>query len=243
MVAIGSFEMTATDDGEEWDAAYGTLPDILGPANLPKLNEGLRYLLAELREAHGAFIDGDHADGAFGALIAVLAFVSLFRTPRAEGLIIPLHALTEALLALDEGIVEPILRPARRASAGRPRAPHFRHRLRGTVAYVVQRLCHFDHELATAHAVVATALDRVGVKSYRGGNRITARTVRAWCEEVAEDVGRHGIAAQRCDQLLADPVNAQIDKMGPQFAALFLVARLQYFAKTLGEGGRSQKPT
>jgi hypothetical protein len=38
---------------------------------------------------------------------------------------------------------------------------------------------------------VAADLKRIGVETERGSNRITARTVRGWCEEVSENFGRH----------------------------------------------------
>jgi hypothetical protein len=49
--------------------------------------------------------------------------------------------------------------------------------------------------LPDARALVAEALVELGVRPERGSKQITARTVRTWCEEVAEDVGRHGAAA------------------------------------------------
>ena len=37
------------DDDGAWLSALGTLPELLGPGDLAKLNEGLRYLFKELR--------------------------------------------------------------------------------------------------------------------------------------------------------------------------------------------------
>jgi hypothetical protein len=58
------------DDSNVWLGALGSLPETLGPADLPKLNEGLRYLFKELREAQAAFIGGSHLCGAYCTLTA-----------------------------------------------------------------------------------------------------------------------------------------------------------------------------
>jgi hypothetical protein len=100
------------DDIEAWWSAVGMLPEALGPRDLPNLNEGLRYLFKELREAQAAFSSGSHLDGTYSSLVAVLAFLSLFRVTSIEGLASPLAALESALWALDEGITQPLLRPA-----------------------------------------------------------------------------------------------------------------------------------
>src|ERR1700722_17954276 len=128
------------DDNDEWRAALGTLPEVLGPADLETLNEGLRYLFKELREAQTAFVGGSHLDGVYSALVAIYAFVSLFRAASTEGLMVPLMELESALWALDEGVTEPLLRPVRRAKAGRPKASQLRQEFLGTVAYTVQQL-------------------------------------------------------------------------------------------------------
>jgi hypothetical protein len=108
------------DDIEAWLSALGTLPELLGPGDLPKLNEGLRYLFKELRQAQAAFSGGSHQDGVYSSLVAVSAFLNLFRAVRIEGLTLPLAALESALWALDEGVTEPLLKPARRAKGGPP---------------------------------------------------------------------------------------------------------------------------
>jgi len=102
------------EDSDEWDKAWlgalGTLPEMVGPGELPKLNEGLRYLFKELRQAQAAFTNESHLDGAYLSLVAVKAFLSLFRAASLEGLLVPLMELESALWALDEGITAPILK-------------------------------------------------------------------------------------------------------------------------------------
>src|SRR5271157_4415050 len=135
------------DDSEAWYGALGSLPEVLRPADLPKLNEGLRYLLNELREARTVFIRGSHLEGVYLSFVAVNAFVSLFRAMGAESLMVPLMALESALWVLDEGVTEPLLKPAR-AKARRPRASQLRQEFQGMVAYTVHRLHDFGYSLA-----------------------------------------------------------------------------------------------
>ena len=45
-------------------ATNGTLPEVLGPADLPKLNEGLRYLFKGLREAQATYASRPYAANA-----------------------------------------------------------------------------------------------------------------------------------------------------------------------------------
>jgi hypothetical protein len=230
------------DDEEAWQAALGTLPELLGPGDLPKLNEGLRYLFKELREAQAAFSGGSHQNGVYLSLVAVSSFLSLFRAVHIEGLTLPLAALESALWALDEGITEPLLKPARRARGGHPRASQLRQVFIGTVAYTVHRLCDFGYQLSNAQTEVAADLKRIGAKTDRGSDRITARTVRGWCEEVSEDVGRNSPAAQRYDELMAHPRTAAFHHKPPDAAAKILRQRLVYAAQALGVASPARKP-
>jgi hypothetical protein len=230
------------DDNEAWQAALGTLPELLGPGDLPKLNEGLRYLFEELREAQAAFIGVDHQHGVYSSLVAVSVFLGLFRAVHIEGLTVPLAALESALWALDEGVTEPLLKPARRATGGHPRASQLRQQFIGTVAYTVRSLCDFGYRLSKAQTEVAGDLKRIGVQTERGSNQITARTVRGWCAEVSEDVGRHSPAAQRYDALMADPRTAAYNHMPPETAAKILRQRLVHAARALGVASTARKP-
>jgi hypothetical protein len=225
-------------DLSEWISVIGTLPDVVGPKDLPKLNEGLRYLLKELREAQAEFVAGNPADGTYLSLVAVYAFVSLFRSVSIEGLALPLDALESALWALDEGIVEPVLRPARRAGPGRQRAPNLRQQLKGAAVWTVHRLRGLGYSLPDAHSAVAADLERVGVKPDRGSGKMSARVVRGWCEDVAEDVGRHQAAAQRFQALTTNPRSAVFDRMPREAAVMVLRARLRYAALAVGESRR-----
>ena len=233
-------------DIEAWRLALGTLPEVLSPADLPKLNEGLRYLLKELRQAQAEFRGGRQLDGAYLSLCAVYAFLTLFHPMGVEGLAVPLSALENALWKLDEGITEALLKPAQRAKGGRPPASLLRQEFIGMVAYTVEHLCHLGYSLAEAHAEVARDLTRVGVKTDRGSDRITARTVRGWCEQVSENVGRHSVhspAALRWAVLRSDPRKAAIDRMPPKAAASLLRGRLVDTAQKLGIASPAKKTT
>jgi hypothetical protein len=146
----------------------------------------------------------------------------------------PLAELESALWALDAGITEPLLKPVRRARAGRPRASQLRQEFIGMVAYTVRRLCDLGHTLASAHTEVAADLRHIGVKTDRGSDRITARTVRGWCDEVSEDVGRHYPAARRFDLLMADPRTAALRRLPSGLAAKALREQLVHGAQALG---------
>jgi hypothetical protein len=231
------------DDNDVWYAAQGTLPEVLRPPDLPKLNEGLRYLFKELREAQAAYVGGSRPDGVYFALVAINAFVSLFRAVGTEGLIAPLMELESALWALDEGVTEPLLKPVRRAKPGRQRAAQLRQEFLGMVAYTVKKLCDFGCPQSEARKAVADDLNRVGTEPDRGSGQVTPRTVRDWCERVSEDFGRHSPAAQRYDALMADPRTAALGRMPAETAAHLLRRQLVRAAKLLGMAQRRRKTT
>ena len=188
----------------------------------------------ELREAQSEFAKGNHLDGAYRALLAVSAFLSLFGPVKQEGLSTPLAALESALWALDEGVVEPILKPTRRARSGRARSSVLYQELKGAAVYVVHRLHRLGLEQKKARAIVAAELRSIGVKPDRGSGEITARTIRWWCEEVAADVGRQGVAARRSHALLSHPGNKALENMPREAAKSYLRSRLRFFITTIG---------
>jgi hypothetical protein len=226
---------------EAWLGALSSLPEVLGPQHLPKLNEGLRYLFKELRQAEAAFSRDSHLDGAYFSVLAVYGFLSLFRAISIEGLAMPLMALESALWALDEGITEPLLKPVRRAKGGRPRASHLRQEFIGVVAFTVDRLCKFGYPLSRAHAAVAADLNQIGAKMDRG-DRITSRTIRFWCEQVSEDVGKRLPPGQRYTALMEDPRTVALDRMPAEAAANHLRSRLMDTARRFGLASPPRKP-
>jgi hypothetical protein len=221
-------------DEDWWSIAAEPLPESVAAGDVPRLNTAFRHLWAELKKAQFDFADGNHLTGAYLSLVAVSAFLSLFGPVRQEGLSVPLAALENALWALDEGVVQPILKPARRARSGRARSSVLYQELKGTAVYVVHRLHSLGVEQKEARAIVKTELRHIGVKPDRGSGEITARTIRGWCDEVAADVGRYGTAAQRCYLLLSHPANRLLDDMPLEAAKSWLRSRLRFFVTTIG---------
>jgi hypothetical protein len=156
-------------DADWWEVFRGDpLPALVEIENLPALNVGLRYLWLELQRAQSEFNSGKRLSGAYASLIAVIAFLSLFRAARIGGLGVPLHALESALWALDEGIVEPILKPVGTSKGGRHRASVLRHEFKGMTAYVVTRLAGFVSSRSEAEKLVAADLAGIAVRPDRG---------------------------------------------------------------------------
>jgi hypothetical protein len=228
----------ALEDDAEWWRAVGSLAAPLGPAELVTLNMGLRYLFEELGTAHDVYASGQHLDGAYGSLCAIVAFLSMFRPVGVEGLFVPLAALESALWALDEGVVEPILKPPRPPKSGRARSSVLHQELKGVAVYVAHRLCDLGLSQPEAFKAVSDDLKRIGVKPDRGSGEIEPRTVRGWCEEVAEDVGHHGTAALRYHALRSHPANMTLDKIPQEAARVMLRSQLRSFA--IISGNRSK---
>jgi hypothetical protein len=77
-----------------------------------------------------------------------------------------------------------------------------------------------------AHKAVADALHEIGIKPSRGSGRVTARTVRSWCETVAADVGGHSNAATHANSMLTDEYKARIKEMLPRDARKLVLTAL-----------------
>jgi hypothetical protein len=182
----------------------GSLPEIIGKANLVVLNSALGFLFAHLREARRQFEqEGDAGRaGAFTALGALGQFVVLFEKPKAETIEIPILRLQDALVSLDKNSVEPIVKPTRRR--GRAGSSHAHLALKGDAAGTVRRLVAAGLNRSDAEEKVAAQLRQLGVRAKRGSGNVTAATVRNWCNEVSSDVSRKGTAAQVCDTMFTD---------------------------------------
>jgi hypothetical protein len=189
---------------EFWHRAKGTLPEIIGEADLSTLNSALGFLFGRLREARERF-DQDGDDGrlaAFKALGALWSFITLFKTPLEEALHVPITRLQDALVGLEQNRIEPILKPVRRC--GRAPSSQSYDGLKGHAAATVQLLL-LQAGLARddAHRAVATQLKQIGVRPGRGAGTATATTVRNWCDEAANDFERLGMVAMMYDYKLA----------------------------------------
>jgi hypothetical protein len=186
------------------DRMKGTLPEHITGGDLETLNVGLGFFFTDLRRAFEQFQQSEHHGraGAVRALSATWRLVALFKEPLAKNLHMPMLRLQDALLALDQSTVDPMLRPVRRS--GRSSSTGARAALRGHAAGTVTRLVQAGLLRPHALAQVAKALVKLGVRPERGSGQITATTVRHWCAEVADDVGRHGVAAIMHDGMFTD---------------------------------------
>ena len=79
-----------------------------------------------------------------------------------------------------------------------------RQALKGHVAAAVQRLLQAGIAVVDARQRVAKELRKLGMKPERGAGDVTATTVRHWCDEVEQDVGRRGAAAVAYDMTFTD---------------------------------------
>jgi len=205
-----------------WNQAKGTIPDIVGEADLSTLNSALDFLFSRLRVAQEQFYqEGDNGRrGAFTALAASWMFITAFRTPFNEELYVPILRLQDALAMLDENQVEPILRPVRRS--GRGPSSYTYACLKGYAAAAVELRLQQGLARADAYLAVATQLSELGVRPGRGSGAVTPTTVGNWYDEVSSDVDRHGIAAGMFDKKLLSNKGADRTQTFQKLAAWVL---------------------
>ena len=146
----------------------GTLPEQITAADLERLNAGLRFFFSDLRRASELFAQSKSGGraGVVKAMAATWRLVALFRQPYAENLFVPILQLQDALQALDQNTVAPMLRPINRS--GRSSSLDVRAALRGHAAGTVARLVEANVSLPDARALVAEALVALGVRPERG---------------------------------------------------------------------------
>jgi hypothetical protein len=179
-------------------------PDI-NRVEIKSTEEALVFLFDGLREAYRLFVEEKDAGrrGVIEALNVVTEF--LRSSPGTTGHRQPFTHLLNALLSLDKGDVRPLLKPARRS--GRSPASAARESDKAPAAGTVHQLCQTGLDPDEAYALVAKACRDSGMKPERSGAKdrqepeITGRTVRGWCEKIAEDFGHHLQAAQTFDRM------------------------------------------
>lgn len=196
--------------------AQGTLPEVIAQTDLDTLNKALGFFFDHLRQARAQFEDGHERDAAFTALGAISRFVLLFDAPRSEGLHVPVVQLQSALADLRHNLVSPMLKPVLRS--GRSPSGHARAALKGYVAGTVERLLQTGLGQREAHLQVAKLLNSVGARAERRSGDITATTVRHWRQEVASDVGRHGIAALMYNSMFTEVERQTFSALPPDQA-------------------------
>jgi hypothetical protein len=174
---------------------------------IKSIGEALGFLFRGLHEANQQFIEGEDAGrlGVIAAVSTTIEFLSFFEST--TDLRQPLIALLSAVMSLDDGNVPPLLKPHPRP--GRRPASAARESDKALAAGTVHRLCQTGLDINEAFEKVAKVCRKAGLKPGRKGAKdsrgqepeITGRTVRGWCEKIAEDVGRHLQAAQTFDRL------------------------------------------
>jgi hypothetical protein len=195
-----------------WERAKGTLPEKIKEADLRSLNSSLSFLFGRLRQARALFEQEDHGrDAAYAALSVFHMFITLFRKPLDEALYVPVVRLQDALLGLDQGRIDAILRPNRRS--GRAPSSQAYLALKGLAAATVQRLLQTGLARPEALRAVAAKLRELGVRPERGSGTVTATTIGNWETEVSSDFGRRGTAAMMYDDTLAPKKKARFAEL------------------------------
>lgn len=177
----------------------------------PELTRLLDRLFTELCAARADFdTAGPSArEPVVRSLRAVLSFLTRFRIEvDAVGSQVPLGHLLAALQSLDDGTVAPLLRPEKHS--GRTPEGLAHDTLMAVTVYFVGLIAEAAQArpddgqapIERARMLIARELAKADVRPARGNRAagITARTVRGWCETLAEDVGCHTEAGR----ILAD---------------------------------------
>jgi hypothetical protein len=183
----------------------------------------LSSLFAALREIRPRYQEAEAKDRRLTVCIALsfyCRFIQLFQKPLEEGLDVPIIHLTDALAALNDNLVLPILQPI--PKKGRSESSDVHNALRGLVAATVTYLCENGFRAPDAHKTVAQWLNKRGLHSERGSGDITSTTVRNWCAEVSS-LPSTATAAIMYNKMLADSerekLAAAAEKATPESAA------------------------
>jgi hypothetical protein len=220
----------------------GSLPETLTESDIETLNAGLAFLFAWLRQARQEY--DEESDGgrvaAFTALGAMWQFVALFNSSQAESLHLPALKLMEALAALDQNNVLPILKPV--ARPGRAPSSHAYASLQGHAAAAVMRLRQLKLDLKQAYMLVANELAKLGVRPERGKQAITADTIRHWCDVVESDVGRIGTAAMIYDEMFTPEENKRLYALPPAEAKRFTLSSMRSYVQKIFPELRTTAP-
>jgi hypothetical protein len=152
-------------------------------------------------------------------------------------------SLSNALLALNDNNIEPILEPTKRS--GRATSSPRRYVLIGIAVGAAQRLEWAGLSPADANKAVATKLNNLGIKPTRGKNGVTADTLRRWREQISvvrpllrsqsqlepQDIGAEDIgwikAARNADDMLTEEWRGKIAAHTPADARRFVLAALE----------------
>jgi hypothetical protein len=196
---------TKNDPCEFFTRFKGTLPEVITPSELQTLNSALGALFAPLREIRPMYQSAEAKDRRLNICVALsfyIRFIQLFQKPLEEGLDVPIIHLNDALIALNNNLVLPILKPIRKKTGGRSESSNVHKALKGLAAATVTYLRENGFKAPDAHKELAKWLNKLGVRKERGSDDITFGTIRNWCDEVSSDFGRRDTAARMCDKML-----------------------------------------
>jgi hypothetical protein len=189
-----------TEEPKSDEPLADDIPETVDPDDLPSLNRALEALFTVLRDVRRQRDNHNERAATAIALMAAVSFLKLFRPVSTELLHVPLLNLANALAALDNNTVEPILRPTKRR--GRARSSLRRFSLWGTAVGAARRLELTGLRPEDANKQVAKKLTKLGISTAHGSNDITARTVRLWRQRVDEG-GQIASATHRTPDLRA----------------------------------------
>jgi hypothetical protein len=144
---------------------------------------------------------------------------------------VPILKLLDALAALDQNNVLPILKPI--VHPGRAASSHAYLSLQGHAAGTVMRLRKLGLDPRRAYVLVAKELANLGIRPGRGKNAITHNTVRHWCDDVASDIGRRGTAAIMYDMMFTDEENRRFRALPPARAKNFALDSLRRYVQQI----------
>jgi hypothetical protein len=144
---------------------------------------------------------------------------------------VPILQLQNALAALEQNNVLPILKPVTRR--GRAVSSHAHTALKGFAAGTVKRLLEAGLDRKQAWTLVAKELAKKGVQSERGSGAISPNTVRHWCDEVASDVGRHETAARAHDSMFGIEENKKFASLKNAEAHSSAIASLGHYVQEI----------
>jgi hypothetical protein len=221
----------------------GSLPEKIDQSDIDTLNTGLGHLFARLREARRLF-DEEKDNGraaAFSALGAMWQFVMLFKSPRSQLLHVPILTLQNALAALEDNNVMPILKPVTRT--GRSVSSQAHATLMGIAAGTVKRLLQAGMDRKRAFKAVADVLAQQGVRPQRGHGVITANTIRHWWDEVEVDVSRSQTAARAFDAMFLPEENMRFDALHPEEIRRRALGSVAHYVQQLFPELRTKKPS
>jgi len=206
----GSMAKDQSDDAAAGEVHVSDLLDAAAvhlPEDHPDYPPQLRLVLFELfsclRDAACLRQEGKDRAAAIDSVRAVYAFLARFRSGADDrDLLASFLSLESALIALDQGVVDPLLKHT--PSLGRGSNSMDREIAIASAVKAVRHLRWAGMSPGQAHGAVALTFQKAGFKAARGSREVNARTVRHWCAAIAEDVGQHTEAAKFVNDTMVD---------------------------------------